>query len=78
MQRTIIAGPGRRSLISLTLCSDVASGVHMLVMHMHRQRLGEHVRDVLGDIELAHFNALVLHAVALLQILAIDVARALT
>eukprot|EP00965_Chrysotila_dentata_P044784 1488542-Pleurochrysis_carterae.AAC.1 len=46
MQRTMKAGPSRRSL-SLLASGHVVRRVHVLLMHVGRQRLGEDIGHVL-------------------------------
>eukprot|EP00965_Chrysotila_dentata_P246950 6207454-Pleurochrysis_carterae.AAC.4 len=76
MQRTINAGPSRR-LLSLFASGDFAGRVHVLVMHVGKQRFCEDVRHVLARVDFADLDASVRDVLSNLQVAPIDVPRAL-
>eukprot|EP00965_Chrysotila_dentata_P167344 5525707-Pleurochrysis_carterae.AAC.1 len=76
MQRTMNAGPSRRSS-SLPASGDVAGCVHVRAMHVGRQRLCGDVGHVLARVDLADRDASVRDVLSHLQVAPIDVSRAL-
>eukprot|EP00965_Chrysotila_dentata_P205395 6182934-Pleurochrysis_carterae.AAC.1 len=69
---------GRLAALVRAVCSDTSSRRHVLSVYVRRERLGEDVGRVVIGVDLAHLVAPVRHVIAHLQILPIDMSRALT